>query len=529
MPQHLKDHSLKQLNSQYLAKLTPEELLHLSTKLLHDLKEAREQLNQNSSNSSKPPSSRHPWETAPTTPTAAEAVTPKAAAAEAPDTSDKPASAPAAAASKPAKRKAGKQPGSPGYGRVWHPPIDDTAHHRVSHCEACGRALASGSHQAYTAYDSVDVRFGSEAHPGLTVITTRHHLYDSTCTCGHCTRYIPHRAIPDAVLYPEVEVGEWRLIGANLAALIVHLRLRSRLSLRLTQELLHDLLGIPLSVGALQQCFEEAAASAAPLEDALVEDLLAEATRREGVLYIDETSWKERGEALWLWTFVTTLSVCFYVGRRTIEMLDNVIGTRFEGWLMSDGYQAYRHHPKRLRCWAHLIRKARGLAEALDKDARKLGHFTLAFLGELQTAIYAWRGEGGTAGIKTDLIRRQHQAKLAEFRALCVANAESAHEKTAALAKEFINDWEAIFRILDHPWLPLTNNDAERALRHWVILRKTNHGTKSAIGSRAFAMLASISSTCLKRGWSALNYFATVIRAARGGFKLPALPQEVGM
>jgi hypothetical protein len=55
MPQHLKDHSLKQLNSQYVAKLTPEELLHLSTKLLHDLKEAREQLNQNSSNSSKPP------------------------------------------------------------------------------------------------------------------------------------------------------------------------------------------------------------------------------------------------------------------------------------------------------------------------------------------------------------------------------------------------------------------------------------------------------------------------------------------
>ncbi|WP_242632958.1 DUF6444 domain-containing protein [Thiothrix fructosivorans] len=65
MTQQLKDHSLKQLNSQYLAKLTPEELLHLSTKLLHDLKEAREQINQNSNNSSKPPAAvsrgkRHP-------------------------------------------------------------------------------------------------------------------------------------------------------------------------------------------------------------------------------------------------------------------------------------------------------------------------------------------------------------------------------------------------------------------------------------------------------------------------------------
>ncbi|EIJ35177.1 IS66 family transposase [Thiothrix nivea] len=428
-----------------------------------------------------------------------------------------------------AKRKAGKQPGAPGYGRVWHPPVDADEHHCPSHCEACGRPLEAATCRVYSAYDSVDIRFGSAEQPGLTVITTRHHLYENTCTCGHGSRHVPHRAVPDPCLYPGVEVGEWRLIGANLAALIVHLRLRSRLSLRLTQELLREVLGIPLSTGVLQQCFEEAAASAIPLEDALVEDLLAEATANGGVLYVDETSWKERGEALWLWTFVTTLSVCFYVGQRTIEMLDNVIGGHFGGWLMSDGYTAYRHHPKRLRCWAHLIRKARGLAESLDQDGRAFGHFTLAWLGTLQADIDAWREADGTPGTATGVIRQRHQAKLAEFRARCLTQAESAHDKTAALAKEFINDWEAIFRILDHPWLPLTNNEAERALRHWVILRKTNHGTKSATGSRAFALLASISGTCRKRGQSALAYLASVIAAARANLTLPPLPQAVGV
>jgi len=523
MPQQLKDHSLKQLNSQYLAKLAPEELLHLSTKLLHDLKEAREQINQNSSNSSKPPSSGFPWETSP-----------KAAI---PETEDPPSppreklSSTVVNAPKPAqpvKRKAGKQPGAPGYGRVWHPPVNADEHHYPQHCEACGKSLDEGISRIYSAYDSVDIRFGTDDNPGLAVITTRHHLHDTVCTCGHLSRHIPHRQAADP-LYPAVDVGEWRLIGANLAALIVHLRLRSRLSLRGTQELLREVLGIPLSVGVLQHCFEEAAARAAPLEDALVKSLLAEATADGGVLYIDETSWKERGEALWLWTFVTTLSVCFYVGQRTIEMLDNVIGNHFGGWLMSDGYAAYRHHPKRLRCWAHLIRKARGLAESLDKDGRAFGNFTLAWLGTLQDAIYAWRAAGGTAGTETDVIRQGHQAKLAEFRALCITHAGSAHDKTAALAKEFINDWEAIFRILDHPWLPLTNNEAERALRHWVILRKTNHGTKSATGSRAFAMLASISATCRKRCQSALAYLASVITNARAGFALPPLPQGVGM
>jgi hypothetical protein len=48
------------------------------------------------------------------------------------------------------------------------------------------------------------------------------------------------------------------------------------------------------------------------------------------------------------------------------------------------------------------------LAEALDKDARAFGHFTLAWLGTLQTAIYAWREAGGMAGTATDVIRRHY-------------------------------------------------------------------------------------------------------------------------
>ena len=53
------------------------------------------------------------------------------------------------------------------------------------------------------------------------------------------------------------------------------------------------------------------------------------------------------------------------------------------------------------------------------------------------------------------------------------------HTKARALAVEMLNDWAAIFRVLDHPHLPLTNNEAERALRHWVILRRISYGTKT--------------------------------------------------
>jgi len=59
---HLSEHSLRQLDEAYLRGLEEEALRGLSVRLLADLKEAHERLNQTPTNSSRPPSSRAPWE-----------------------------------------------------------------------------------------------------------------------------------------------------------------------------------------------------------------------------------------------------------------------------------------------------------------------------------------------------------------------------------------------------------------------------------------------------------------------------------
>ena len=63
-------------------------------------------------------------------------------------------------------------------------------------------------------------------------------------------------------------------------------------------------------------------------------------------------------------------------------------------------------------------------------------------------------------------------------------------EKTRALARELLNDWDTFWVVLDHPELPLTNNIAERALRHWVIARRISYGTRNPQGSRCGAVHA---------------------------------------
>ncbi len=62
-PIHLSDHSLRQIiDDAYVRSLDPEALRGLSVRLLADLKEARDRLNQGQENSSRPPSSRALWE-----------------------------------------------------------------------------------------------------------------------------------------------------------------------------------------------------------------------------------------------------------------------------------------------------------------------------------------------------------------------------------------------------------------------------------------------------------------------------------
>ena len=63
---HLSDHDLRQLDEAALGNLTPEQARALLSKAIEDLKRARERLAQNPTNSSRPPSTRAPWEQADT-------------------------------------------------------------------------------------------------------------------------------------------------------------------------------------------------------------------------------------------------------------------------------------------------------------------------------------------------------------------------------------------------------------------------------------------------------------------------------
>ncbi len=520
----LSDRDLSQIDADYLDTLPETRLRTLSKDLLADLKTARERLNQSPATSSRPPSSQAPWTTSePEQPQSDDDLPPadESAADTTPsDDSEKTESSesptpPTDDTPPDTTQKPGRQPGSAGHSRELTLPVTRTVEHAPECCAGCGQ-LFNESHKRllWNARYELDLEPGSEDRPALQIQHTRYEYWVISCDCGHQTHAEPGRCLDD----PEwsVAVSEWHLCGPHLVSFLVFMALSMRASRRRIQDFLHTWLGIDLSTSTINQCIHEAARAVEPVVDEqLVPELNASA-----LLHIDETPWKESGKLLWLWVFVGSYTVVYKIGKRHRLVVQQLLGDIFNGFLMTDGFSVYRIFPKRLRCWAHLIRKARALHQCLDSQGQAFGEALLLGMIILMRNIYRLREDPDDP----DALKAQNQQLLVWIHTLCEIQQTLAHEDSRKLAVEFLNDWDAIMRVVETPAHPLTNNVAERILRNWVLLRKITFGSRTAQGSRVIALLASVIDTARLREVNPWDFIAQVLAARRKNLPAPAMP-----
>jgi transposase len=122
----------------------------------------------------------------------------------------------------------------------------------------------------------------------------------------------------------------------------------------MTQQLMDDLFGVPMSVGTISQSEQATTAVvAAPVEEA------HGYVQEQRVAHLDETSWRQGTKRAWLWVAVTSLVTVFVVRMsRGGQVARELLGETFAGILVTDRYSAYNWYPVRWRqlCWAHLLR-----------------------------------------------------------------------------------------------------------------------------------------------------------------------------
>jgi transposase len=414
-----------------------------------------ERLNQNSTNSSRPPS---------TDPPHVKRRPPKAVTG----------------------RKRGAQPGHARQQRPLVPleQIMQAIPLMPSACRKCGQALHGEDPQPR--------RHQVAEIPPVQAEVTEYRLHRLTCTaCGTRTC---------ASLPAGVPTGAF---GPRLQALLAVLAGAYRLGKRPIRQLTHDLFGLSISTGMIAK-LEQSTAEA--LQQPMGE--LEEHIRTQHA-NIDETSWREAMHKAWLWVVVTPLVTVFQIAAtRCGKVARAMLGSAHPQVVTSDRWKAYNGFRRRQFCWSHLRRDFQAMIDR-QNSGTPIGERLLS----LSDRMFAWwhRVRDGT------LNRSSFQVYISglrsEVREALAQGSACGCPQTAATCRELLSHEPKLWAFVWHEDVEPTNNAAERALRHAVLWRKGSGGTDSRRGSRFVERILSVRETCRQQGRGLLSYLVECCQA----------------
>jgi transposase len=421
------------------------------------------QLGQNSTNSSKPPSSDPPHvKPAPPKP--------------------------------PSGRKRGGQPGHPHHPRQILPP-DRVFDHKPSHCRKCQHRL-TGNDPTPVIDQVVDL-------PEVLRHVVHHRRH--SLTCPRC------RATTTAAPVPETAIG----YGPRVQATAAYLSAAGRLGKRAVRQFFDDVCGIPISLGTVSHLEDRTSRALEAVHTAALE------STRTRDANVDETGWRERAKKAWLWVAVTSLVTVFLIRRhRNRASFEDLRGgaTTIH---TTDRFKVYDHFDpgRRQICWAHLRRDFQAMIDRTNAGS-PIGEELLAHADIL---FEHWnRVRDGTLTRRT--FQRSYLPALRdEVHNLLTRGTTSACAKTAAVCREVRAVEEGLWTFARRSGIEPTNNAAERAIRHAVCWRKTSYGTDSARGSRFVERMLTVVASCRAQHRNILEFLATAIAAAHHGTPAPSL------
>jgi transposase len=401
------------------------------------------------------------------------------------------------------KRRAGGQPGHPGSGRglLAEDRMAEIVDHYPDECSGCGREFT----------DSERVpRHGPGRHqvaelPSTAVFYVEHRTH--RLRCPGCARRTRARL---------GTVGE-SAFGPGLQAAVVALTARNRISRRDMSELLGELFGVTISVGAIDEICQRTAGLLAGPHERLTGQVLD-----SGAINVDETGWFLAGENRTMWTAATAQAAIFRIGQdRHRDRLEELLPTGFEGIVTSDRWWAYDllDPEQRQACWSHLQRDFRFHSEGLAAQ-KQFGDAGLELTRRLFAVWHAFAEHQNRRRLTREMKPVKNKLrKLLEH----AGNGSKRHRLHRRFANNLLKLWPALWTFITVPGVTPTNNAAERALRGPVIHRKLSHGNQSDDGERFTERSLSASVTCRLQHRSLLAYLRDLHATHQTGGALPAL------
>jgi transposase len=388
------------------------------------------------------------------------------------------------------KRTRGKQKGAKGKTLELSDTPDEVVHHRPDRCADCGSAFEESADRGYKRRQVVEV-------PPVTPVVIEHRAHTYRCECG-CETTAP---FPDEARAPAS-------YGPRARAIVAYLLGRQHVPNRRVAEAMRDLFGLEISIGAVDSVYAEAGKRLRGFVAALVVLL-----RSLPVLHVDETS--DRLETRNCWMHVVTGSLYTLIhasltrGEAAIDEMGVLRGYR--GVIVHDRLAMYwkLKRAKHQACAAHLLRDLAEVAVVARQTAWAAG--LAALLVEINNACHAARDRGEDA--LPAALRRRFSRRYGELVKMgLAANPEPKHRKRDAVERRsynlvtaFSTHKTSILRFMNDLGCPMTNNEAERALRPSKLHRKVSGCFRSLAGAERSANVRSYLDTTRKNGVPAID------------------------
>jgi transposase len=436
--------------------------------------ELERRLGEDSSNSSRPPSSDAPW------------------------------------AKKPARkrssrvrsgRKPGKQPGAASSSRGLVEDPDERLEIQPDRCTSCDASLDGAEECGRQRRQVVDIR------PVPPPKVTEYQRVSKVCPC--CGK-VTTPGWDDAVVpAPHAEIvaapGSPVRIGPETLARAALLTCAHYLPVGRARDLLEKLCAIDVSTGFLAGIRGRAARRLEKKFLTHMQKLLASAP----VLHADETPGRAAGSLAYVHVACTEYLTLMHVGDRTKDTIDaGGVLPGFTGVLVRDGYAGYEHL-KAVHAWcgAHLLRDLRSIADGDPEGQLWALAMATTLLDANHAAHHARQGGADRLDPATmRTVRSRYRGALAKGTTDNTGQTSELATKARTLISRFRRYEDMILRFATDLTVPFTNNTAERACRPVKIQQRTSGGSWRCLqGLIDFATVQSYLDTATKWGHDKLD------------------------
>jgi len=414
------------------------------------------------------------------------------------------------------RRQRGKQPGAKGYGRRRRCdlPAQEVVHdlpEDQKRCPRCGKP-----------FDVFPGTEDSEQIEWEVVLYRRIHKrrqYVPTCDCGAVPGIITAPRPPKLILKGMFPTSFWvRLLMEKFLFQRPLHRVRKVLALE----------GLSVSQGTLTGGVQQIGELLQPVYTRILER-----SRTAQHWKMDETRWLvfeevegKKGYRWWLWVVITDDTVVFLLEpTRSAQVPRDHLGDNPEGIINADRYSVYKALGLKILvafCWSHVRRDFIRVRDGY-RTLRRWGEAWVTRINEL----FALNDERLAVLSDPEAFSEKDRALRDAIYAMakqrdCELEDPDLRKPARKALESLRNHWEGCTLFVDHPEIPMDNNESERRLRDPAVGRKSYYGSGSVWSGALTAICFTIFQTLLKNGIDPKKWFTAYFEAcAENGGRSP--------